>query len=281
MSVWTNFVKKWASENNCSYGSAMANKQCGEDYRKEKPSKQEGDGFMSDMSRKVGQAIIGKKATRQVESYGHAVINGRNDYPPKVRDLINKYGNEIIVSAMIRRAPVQSVISSALNVVSMGQFNKNMEKEPYDNIFHLQFYFTTQSAKKFVVEKNEVINMELYPSTPAKTETIVINPLTQGLTIHQLMDNTKNIMGASMFGYSAKDNNCQDFVMGILNGNHIGNEADRSFVKQNTDKLFSGTPNNYLRKLSNTMTDLGAKANIITTGAGIKKASRKIKRLNA
>jgi hypothetical protein len=76
-----------------------------------------------------------------------------------------------------------------------------------------------------------------------------------------------------MFGYSAKDNNCQDFVMGILNGNKIGSDEDRKFVKQDTDQLFQGD-NNMLRRISNTVTSIGAKANVITTGAGVKKFRR-------
>ena len=266
MSVWTDYIKSWAEHNNCSYKSAMSNKKCSDDYKREKIS---GDGLLSNASRKFSKAIIGKKATRKIESYGNAVINGRNDYPPKVRSILSTYGNEIITSATIRRAPVQKVIVSALNAVSMGSFNKNLEKQPYDDLFHLQFYFTTQSGKKFVIEKNEVINMDINPSTPPNTEVIEV-PINNPITIQQLADNTKAFMGGLMFSYSAKDNNCQDFVMGILNGNKIGNDTDRLFVKQDTDQLFQGD-NNMLRRISNTVTSIGAKANVITTGAGTRK----------
>ena len=269
MSIWTDYIKKWAEHNNCSYKSAMSNKKCSDDYQQEKIS---GNGILSNASRKLSKAIIGKKATRKVESYGNAIINGRNDYPPKVRSILSTYGNEIISSAMIRRAPVQKAVVSALNAVSMGSFNKNLGKQPYDDLFHLQFYFITQSGKKFVLEKNEVINMDINPSTPPNTEVIEV-PMTN-ITIQQLVDNTKAFMGNLMFGYSAKDNNCQDFVMGILNGNKIGNATDRSFVKQETDQLFQGD-NNMLRKISNTVTSIGAKANVITTGAGIRKLKYK------
>jgi hypothetical protein len=269
MSVWTEFIKKWADQNNCSYGSAMSNKQCSDDYKQQKVT---GDGFLSNASRKLSKAVIGKKATRNIESYGNAIINGRNDYPPKVRSILSTYGNEIITSAMIRRAPVQKAIVSALNAVSMGSFNKNLDKQAYDDLFHLQFYFVTQSGKQFVIEKNEVINMDINPKTPPNTESIPV-PINSPVTIQQLADNTKAFMGNLMFGYSAKDNNCQDFVMGILNGNKIGSDEDRKFVKQDTDQLFQGD-NNMLRRISNTVTSIGAKANVITTGAGVKKFRR-------
>lgn len=197
-----------------------------------------------------------------------AMVFGRNDYPPKVRSLLAKYGDEVLVSAMVRRNPVQSALITALNVLSLGEFKKRLKDTPYDSLFHLQFYFTTESGKKFVVEKNEVVNMDINPKTKEKTETedIIIPP--NSITINDLMNNTKACMGNKMFGYSAKDNNCQDFVLCLLKGNNLGNEIDLKFVKQDTEQLFAGMDT--LRKITNTATDLGATLNIATTGAGVK-----------
>ena len=79
------------------------------------------------------------------------------------------------------------------------------------------------------------------------------------------MDNTKSYMKSFFFNYSAKDNNCQDFVLGILNADHIGNEENRLFTKQNTDQLFNNS--DFLRKFSNSTTDLGVRLNVIKEGA--------------
>jgi hypothetical protein len=203
-----------------------------------------------------------------------ALLQGRNDYPPKVRDLLAKYGDEVLVTAMVRRAPVQSALITALNVLSLGEFKKRLKDTPYDSLFHLQFYFTTESGKKFTVEKNEVINMDINPKTQAKTETEDIIIPANSITINDLMNNTKACMGKKMFGYSAKDNNCQDFVICLLKGNNLGNEIDLKFVKQDTEQLFTGMDT--LRKITNTATDLGATLNIATTGAGLDPTSSEI-----
>ena len=295
-SKWINHVKQWASENGVSYKEALSDKKCSSDYKKDatpiaeanlahKGTIQEGDcnaklatgnGFLGDMARKVGNATLGKNATRKIERYGDTVINGRNNLPPKVRTLLQKYGNEIISSASIRRAPVQGAIVGALNAVSLGNFNKELNKGDQNTLYHLQFYFSTQSGKNFVVEKNEVINMDINPSTPAKTESVPVSPMPSNITVQQLMDNTQANMGARMFGFSGKDNNCQDFIMGILDGNKIGDQANRTFTKQDTDHLFnSSSGSNFLRKISNSVTDLGAKVNEITTGAGVAKQRKK------
>jgi hypothetical protein len=216
-------------------------------------------------ARSVGNKLLGEKTTAKIEQYGNAVAFGRNDYPPKVRELLSRYGKDMITSAEIRRSPVPSLISSALNAVSLGAFKKNMANAPYDSLFHLQFAFTTASGK-FLVEKNEVINMDKDPVMPPKTEVKPVTPMPL-ISLQHLMDATKAYMGDKMFGYSARDNNCQDFVMAILNGNNIGNEQDRAFTKQPTSQLFEGLTT--LNRVSNAVTNLGADINTITTGAGI------------
>jgi hypothetical protein len=84
------------------------------------------------------------------------------------------------------------------------------------------------------------------------------------------MNKTKQRMGDSnFFNYSAKSNNCQDMIINILDANKIGDESDRRFVKQDTDFLFENLP--FLRKFSNTITTIGARTDVIKSGAGFKK----------
>lgn len=68
--------------------------------------------------------------------------------------------------------------------------------------------------------------------------------------MNQALENTKKRMGGKFFGYSAKDNNCQDFIASFLQSNKIGSPEDIAFVKQETKSLFEG--NDRLRKIANT-----------------------------
>jgi len=208
-----------------------------------------------------------KKTSKSIGKYVDVVLNGRNDYPPKVRDILSKYGNQILSSATIVRAPVPSVLTSALNAVSLGAFGNNLQNSPYDKLFHLRLDFTTNAGTKLMVEKNEVINMEVNPSSPKDEERKSVPSIPVNLSVNQMMENTKKMMGSKFFAYSARDNNCQDFIIALLNSNNMGNQEDRTFVKQNTKELFNNLTT--LRKISNTVTNLGAKVNEITMGAGI------------
>ena len=249
MSNWIKFVKKYALDNNLSYKNAMCDPKCKNSYK---------------LLQGGGIVDLFKNSTKTID----ALINGISDYSPKVRDILHKYGNETIISAIIIRNPIQSAMINVLNAISLGSFKKKLDRSEYDKIFHLQLFIKTSSNTTISIEKNEVINMNINPSMPKNAESSIIHQLHQGMTLQTLMNNTQSYMKKSFFYYSAKDCNCQDFIMGILNANNIGDESNRNFTKQNTDQLFADSE--YLRKISNTVTDIGAKANIIQNGAGFK-----------
>lgn len=205
-----------------------------------------------------------------------ALILGRNDYPPKVRNILKKYGNEIIVSYKIKRTPVSSLITSALSAVSLGEFGKRLKNSDYDQLFHLFLEMTTQTGKRISVEKNAVINLDVSPPTrPNEEVKNIISNIPTGLTINSLMINTRKRMGESnFFNYNSKSNNCQDFILSILQSNNIGDSPDKEFVKQDTDFLFKNLP--ILQRIANATTDLGAKVDVLTNGAGNKKKPKKV-----
>jgi len=65
-------------------------------------------------------------------------------------------------------------------------------------------------------------------------------------------------MGKDLYyKYSASNNNCQNFIFNVLKANDLGDSADFSFVKQDTEDLFKSNP--FLRKLSDTVTDIAGR----------------------
>ncbi len=70
----------------------------------------------------------------------------------------------------------------------------------------------------FIVEKNELINMDREPNVGGKRMAV---PSFQQTTINQLVENTKNYMGSRFVPYSALSNNCQHFVKAVLLSNGV------------------------------------------------------------
>jgi len=223
------------------------------------------------LANQTKKAIVlgANQAVDAVGKYTRVVAYGRKDYPPKVREILAKYGDDVITSFTLKRTPVEKVLTSILSAVSGGEFGRRLANAPFDDVFHLFLEMRTASGKRIAFEKNEVINAELDPPKRDKEESRTISPAPSDIPLSTLLDNAKRMMGKKYFTYSAKDNNCQDFIVAIMKSNGIGTEEDIKFVKQDNKELFRDLP--YLRKFANTLTDLGAKVDEITQGAGYNK----------
>lgn len=244
MSRWIEHVKQFSKKHKMPYKDAMCSPRCKKEY-----------------SIKGGSIPL-----RNDLKYAKAIMYGRDDYPPKVRNILKQYGNETIVSCRLKRTPVSRLLTGALSAVSLGEFGKRLGTSDYDTLFHLFLEMTTQTGKRISVEKNEVINMDISPPVRPKEEVETIQSLPSGLTIGVMMNKTKQRMGQRFYKYDASSNNCQDFIVSILKANGIGDEQDISFVKQNTEFLFKNLP--YLRKISNTVTTIGSRVDVAKNGAG-------------
>ena len=86
-----------------------------------------------------------------------------------------------------------------------------------------------------------------------------------GININILLLNTRSEMGNSFLTYSARDNNCQNFILSLLESNGLANSRNISFTKQSTTGLFSPE----LRKFTNTITDIAGKIDIIREGGNL------------
>ena len=93
---------------------------------------QHGEGFFSDMAnnmKNVGnQAIQGiQDLGNKVVDIGNKVVNPGQAYPPELLQLKKDIGEENVAAIEIRRTPVPNAISGAMNIVSLGSFNKKNE----------------------------------------------------------------------------------------------------------------------------------------------------------
>jgi len=239
------------------------------DYmRRQKEKKQEGKGIISDIGKKVISSIPKevKKATKKLTDYGKAIIYGRNDYQPKVRNILERYGDNIVRGIRIKRTPVPALFTHILGAVSQA-FANNLSNAPFDELYHLFIGVSLDDGTIVSIEKNEVINMDINPQTRPETEEVIVIPIPPNMSILSMMEATHKYMGNQFFKYSAKNNNCQDFILAIFDANGIGDEDDRAFIKQDTKSLFNNTGG--LSKLTDTITNLGGAFNSFTQGAGV------------
>ena len=179
------------------------------------------------------------------------IINFKELVPQNVKTALNKIGTNKIISARVGRTPVQAIIQGALKTVA---------NVPYDDLFHLFIELTLDNGQKWVLEKIERINL-VKEDRSKKTGAEFTSSFPVNKSVDELFQNTKNRMGDKFLPYQSASNNCQYFIMGVLDGNGLNNSERTSFVKQDTKAIFEKNP--ALRKFANTLTDIGGYGNAL------------------
>jgi hypothetical protein len=226
-----------------------------------------GRGFFDTIKKglsKVGD--IGKNIKDRVTT----VFTGITRLNPICRKILEQYGNETIKSLEVCREPVAGGVATALNLVSLGTFNKAKNELGYDNFFHLFLVAEMSSGTKIRIERNEVVNMTTNIGKNDKREMMPVNLLGKTITLNEFMENTKQKMGDTFLKYDARTMNCQHFVQGCLEGNGLYNNDLKKFVLQDMEGLFSRMPG-FAEKIGKFTTNLGSKFNVLRNGAGKKK----------
>lgn len=161
--------------------------------------------------------------------------------PPSFRKLLKEVGNEVITKLTVWREPI--------SINKLIKFFKI--KTGYDDLFHLALNIND----KYNLDKQAVLT---FTKGKPKGETLQIG-IPVNTTIQQLIDKTKERMGPEKYtSYSSKTNNCQMFLLNVLESNSILTEEARKFIEQDTETIFKGLP-----KYSSVISDL------LTTGQAV------------
>jgi len=211
------------------------------------------------------------KPLQKVVSYANTVLNGRDNYPPSARKVIEAHGSKKIKDMVIIRQPIQSFINKIFNGLTFGAFQKKLDELPYDSLFHLRMVVTLEDGTRIQIEKADVINVSTTITAHSKQENMNV-PINKDLTLTDLLNGGQKVLGSNTFSYRAFGNNCQDYQMALLKGSSLDTPALTTFVKQDTSELATLSP--ALVKVANAATDLGGKMNEIIKGTGIRKSRR-------
>ena len=228
----------------------------------------EGEGIMKSITKGVNKVVnVVSKKGKEVGKFIEKVINPDAFMPPSVKAIMNNHGQEIITSITLRRNPVSHLITGAMNAVSLGSFQKKLDEQPYDELFHLAMLVQTDKTK-FLLEKVERVNVTSSVGNPQGLETLPCPLNGKEITIFDLINNTKEKMGKTSFlDYDPVSNNCQVFLMNVLDANGLLNAENKDWVKQDTEILFKN--NKVLAKVSKKLTDIGASANVLLKGGNL------------
>lgn len=206
---------------------------------------------------------------------GISAFKIQNDYTPKVYELIKRNYDDKITHIKIGRTPISKAIESALNLVSLGKWSHERRNFGYDDFYHLFLIVGTESGKRFIIEKNEVINVAKYEGEdpPDNMDVPVARPVRLGV----LMKRAEESMD-DYFLYDAFKNNCQVFVSNVLSGNNLLNPELLKYISQELEEVLKTQPS-YLSRIARNVTDIGGRVTrFLDGGTNRDKIKRKLEK---
>ena len=190
-----------------------------------------------------------------------------NEFSPVVEKAEKKYGNYEITKGIIYRAPIQKVLSKILNILSKGQFNKNLEEYHYDDAYHLWILLECinpedGSIHYFSSEKKPHITFDVKDNsgTSEKDAMMLEFNVNPPVKISDMFNESKKELGKNFANYTADEYNCQSWVLSLVNGIYKLNNSNtpsnlKDFIYQDPEHLFKDLGK--VRHVANAVTKLG------------------------
>jgi len=211
-----------------------------------------------------------KKKASDISGRISGFITGvRDDYPPQVRDILKKYGNNKITKIVVRRDPLSKAVDVGINVLTLGEFDKSKKEAGYDNYYHLYMIATLDNGINLLMEKNEVIKIEPYNKNPElgdKFDVQMFSPI----VLNDFLNNGLKGQGKQLFFYyDPFTANCQIWINGLMTFNGLlkNNPNLQKFIMQDYRTLIQNIPP-ATRSLMSGITSLARRFNILTQGKG-------------
>jgi hypothetical protein len=143
---------------------------------------------------------------------------------PGVRKILVHMGD--ITRITIVRKTLSKELTTALNIMSLGEFNH----------FSPLFMVITTSEEKYILEKNNVITINVFLDLPEHFDQLDVELKTSNPNLIDMLNFTRKYMGDELFfGYDAASNNCQTFMDGFLKSNLISTPATEAFIIQDSE----------------------------------------------
>ena len=238
-----------------------------------------GEGQIKKFRKQVGFGYVASFGG-STETHGGYDLFYDKELPRSVRKYLK--GPDIPISSIhIVREPIQSALNTAINILSLGKWSAAKKELGYANLFHL--YMIINGNIK--LERNHVVEMGpgRIDSSNKDIQSIPVSLLGKQLTLKELLNNTINKIGiANMNRYDPAENNCQNFMLQVLDANGLGgNPHARDFIKQDAKSVISKLPSftQYVMKGVTDVAHIGTKviddARTALTGQGKKKRGGK------
>ena len=199
----------------------------------------------------------------RLSSFYHGI---RLDWPPKDRSMLKQYGAFSITHITLGRAPIHDMIDKAMQVLSLGRWDDLKKQYNYDRMYHLFMLVQLSNGSLLRVEKNAVVSISNNYRIESDAEFFPVQMHEGGIVLSTFFNKTIEAVGLrQFFVYSAFSENCQRFLLDLLNSNKLLTEESQHFIYQDISELSKKLPS-ITKSISQSLTDTAHRADILLNG---------------
>ena len=182
----------------------------------------------------------------------------KKHYLNYVRNFIDENNDRKIISLQVFRQPIGKAMEIAMRLISLGKFRK--EKYGYDAFFHLGLVAVLDDNRKVLIEKNATIDIKQISKNPNGEYMDVY--MSHAIPLIDFLNNGQKQMSDDYFTYNPLSNNCQNYVLGLLQGNGLLDNNLKQFIYQD----ISDYKNKVVNFIGDKATNIAAIGNRIVHG---------------
>lgn len=191
-----------------------------------------------------------------------AIRGTRTNLAPAIRKQLEEFGGVPITGMHVVRHVIQAYVSKFIKIAN--KISKYAPKIIHDKLFHLFLVCKLANGMSIRLEKNEMIGLRPYSPEPGDESVIILN-IPQGLTLNLIIQETiKRVGPERVFHYNAFSNNCQRFVLDILESSLPISQTVRDFIMQDVSALAP----HWVQRLGHFFTDLFNRMKTVVQGRG-------------
>jgi hypothetical protein len=177
--------------------------------------------------------------------------------PPAARDVLGKYGHGHVSSIQLRRAPLPG-LSTIGNLATLGQWDNKLRGLNVDEFFHLSAVVRLDSGVTLLIEKNQLVNVEVF-NGHADKGTQYVNVPGNNIRLLDAFRHMEIRLGArDLYKYDVQTANCQDFMVAFVQAAGVPSSNTIAWIKQPVEQLVRGMPS-FVAPAVKGMTNLAAK----------------------
>ena len=197
------------------------------------------------------------------------LFGAKLSFSNKIKNILDKYGNQKIREIYIGRRPINSLVEKAFNIISLGKWSKLRDQYYYDKLFHLFLIIQMDDDTVISLEKNSIVTMTENDMrcSMKDTECVKIDYPTDSITLDDLVRKPLERIGKEKyFIYDPFKKNCQIFIRDILQTFGLYSKRVDDFVYQDITDIVKELPW-YVKYVAKGVTDLDATISKVS-GAG-------------